>query len=131
MIKLKNIINETESKWAFHLVSNDDWKILANLLEKHGWKFLSGYTFSGKKLSEFEPLENDPEMVPRDDDAKSIMTYLHYMSYTPPPGGDLIVLSMPSKKITLVGTKYFNSRKNSTYKNYTLYKNITDIINLL
>ena len=44
---------------------------------------------------------------------------------------DFFLVEMPKKKLQIINTDYFNSRKNSTYKNYTVYNNLGDLIRIL
>jgi hypothetical protein len=40
---------------------------------------------------------------------------------------DFILVDRPNKKLQIITPKYFNTRQNSTYRNYKLYNNLSDI----
>ena len=140
MQQLAGIINEdmfvndngelidTDKRWAFYINSEDDWDILSNLLDKNNYRFASGYTFSKYKLTDFNPFKSERAFGDKGEDDND-QGYSYAMSYEGKP--DLILLQMPNKKLQIVNPSYFNSRKNSTYKNYTLYKNLIDIFKII
>jgi hypothetical protein len=140
MIKLLDILKEafivndkgelinTDKRWAFYVNSEDDWDLLSKLLEEKGYKFISGSTFSKYKLTDFNPFKSERVFGDKgeDDDDSG---YSYAMSYK--GVNDFILIQMPKKRLQIIQPSTFNSRKDSTYRNYTLYKNISDIISKL
>ena len=140
MIKLLDILKEafivndkgelinTDKRWAFYVNSEDDWDLLSKLLEEKGYKFISGFTFSKYKLTDFNPFKSERVFGDEgeDDDDSG---YSYAMSYK--GVNDFILIQMPKKQLQVIQPSTFNSRKDSTYRNYTLYKNISDIISKL
>ena len=120
MIKLYDLIFEDKGRslgdprHAIIIGDYEDWSILAHVLESKGYKFMNGMTFSGRKLSDFNPFKSDrPEHeyfqseLPKD----PIKSYGIMMSYK--ANGDRILLTLPKKKLTLISPKQFFSRKNN------------------
>lgn len=140
MIKLLDILEEifvvndkgqlinTDERWAIYVDSEEDWSILSKLLEEKGYRFLPGYTFSKYKLVDFNPFKSE-RVFGDEGENDNDSGYGYAMSYK--GVNDFILLQMPKKKLQIVQPSTFNSRKNSTYKNYTLYKNITDIAKII
>jgi len=140
MIKLLDILKEsfiindkgqlvnTDKRWAIHVNSEEDWDILSKLLEEKGYKFISGYTFSKYKLTDFNPFKSERVFGDEGEDDND-SGYSYAMSYK--GVDDFILLQMPKKRLQVIQPSTFNSRKDSTYKNYTLYKNLSDIANKL
>jgi hypothetical protein len=140
MIKLLDILKEsfiindkgqlvnTDERWAIHVNSEEDWDILSKLLEEKGYKFISGYTFSKYKLTDFNPFKSERVFGDEGEDDND-SGYSYAMSYK--GVDDFILLQMPKKRLQIIQPSTFNSRKDSTYKNYTLYKNLSDIVNKL
>jgi hypothetical protein len=120
----KGQLINTDERWAFYVNSEDDWDILSKFLEEKGYKFNPGNTFSKYRISDFNPFKSERKFGDEgqeDDD----MGYSYAMSYQ--GVNDFVLLQMPNKKLTIVRPSTFNSRKNSTYQNYTLYKNLSDL----
>lgn len=140
MIKLIDLIKEylyvdkegklrdSDLRWAIEIDNIDDWNILSNILNQKGFKFESGYTFSKFKINDFNPFKSERDFGDRGEDNNDY-GYSYAMSYH---GRDnFILISRPKKKLQMIDPKYFNSRKNSTYKDYKLYTNLTDLVKLL
>jgi len=139
LIKLINILKEAmfiddkgnlveDKRWAIYLDDKEDWDILANILNQKGYKFLSGYTFSKNKLTDFNPFKSERNFGDEGEDDNDL-GYSYAMSYK--GANDFFLVEMPKKKLQIVNTDYFNSRKNSTYKNYNVYNNLGDLIKVL
>ena len=101
---------------------------ILDILTQKGYKFLSGYTFSKNKLTDFNPFKSERDFGDEGEDDNDL-GYSYAMSYK--GVNDFFLVEMPNKKLQIVNTDYFNSRKNSTYKNYTLYNNLGDLIRIL
>ena len=124
----KGQLINTDERWAFYVDSEDDWEILSKFLEEKGYKFTSGNTFSKYKLSDFNPFKSERKFGDEgqeDEDAG----YSYAMSYQ--GVNDFVLLQMPNKKLTIVYPSTFNSKRNSTYRNYTLYKNLSDLFKII
>ena len=124
----KGQLINTDERWAFYVNSEDDWDILSKFLEEKGYKFTSGYTFSKYRLSDFNPFKSERKFGDEggeDEDAG----YSYAMSYQ--GVNDFVLLQMPNKKLTIVQPSTFNSKRNSTYQNYTLYKNLSDLFKII
>lgn len=128
--ELAGIKYNEESLWAFLIETENDWEIIAPILESKNYKFISGYTFSSYTPIQLKPFVDDENRPARDENPTSILTYLHYMSFEGFTDG-FVVMSKPKKKLQLVNKQTFISRKNSTYREYTLYSNLTDLIRIL
>ena len=57
------------------------------------------------------------------------MGYLYAMDYK--GVNDFVLLQMPNKKLTIVQPSTFNSKRNSIYQNYTLYKDLSDLFRIV
>jgi PHD/YefM family antitoxin component YafN of YafNO toxin-antitoxin module len=124
----KGQLVNTDERWAFYVDSEDDWEILSKFLEEKDYKFTSGNTFSKYKLSDFNPFKSERKFGDEgqeDEDAG----YSYAMSYQ--GINDFVLLQMPNKKLTIVYPSTFNSKRNSTYRNYTLYKNLSDLFKII
>ena len=139
MIKLINILKEAmfiddkgnlveDKRWAIYLDDKEDWDILSNILNQKGYKFSSGQTFSKNKLTDFNPFKSERNFGDEGEDDNDL-GYSYAMSYQ--GVNDFYLLEMPNKKLQIVDTNYFDSRKNSTYKNYNIYRNLGDLIKVL
>lgn len=140
MIKLADLVKEylyvdeegklrdSDPRWAIEIDNIDDWNILSNVLDKKGFKFEPGYTFSKSKINDFNPFKSERDFGDEGEDDND-SGYSYAMSYK--GVNDLILISKPKKKLQMVNPQYFNSRKNSTYKDYKLYNNLTDLIKSL
>lgn len=115
--------------WSIFIEHDEDWDILSNILAQKGYKFESGYTFSkhnpitSYKPFKIEYFDNDQKYADSED-----MGYAYAMN-----GGDgfkdgFVLLSRPNNKLNMVQKLTFDSRKKSTYKNYTIYETLMDII---
>jgi hypothetical protein len=135
MIKLTNLLAEVYGEkidpnqkwWAILVDSIEDWEIIAPFLASKGYKFESGYTFSQKDLSTFNPFKDEQYFDSHEYDAGSDdMGYDANMSYE---GNDkFVLLSRPKNKLNMVNFKTFDKKKNSTYKRYKYITNLTDLI---
>ncbi len=130
MIKLTDLLKEIsldEKWWAILVDSSDDWEILSKFLNSRGYKFESGYTFSGKDLTTFNPFKNEKYFDSHEYDADSDdMGYNAIMSYE---GKDkFILLNRPKNKLTMVNPNIFKSKKDSIYKRYSYFTNLIDLI---
>ena len=135
MIKLTDILKEIygsqvnldEKWWAILIDSPEDWEIISKFLENKGYKFESGTTFSGKKLSTFNPFKDEKYFDSHEYSVESDdMGYSALMSYQ---GRDeFILLNKPKNRLTMVNLNTFSSRKDSTYKRYKYFTNLTDLI---
>lgn len=122
-----DIINPNEKWWAILVDSPEDWEILSNFLDNKGYKLESGYTFSGNKLSTFNPFADEKYFDSHEYDAESDdMGYNAHMSYT--GRNEFVILNRPKNKLNMVNPSTFNSRKNSTYKRYNYFTNLMDLI---
>jgi hypothetical protein len=139
MIKLINILKEAmfvddkgnlveDKRWAIYLDDKEDWAILSNILNQKGYKFSSGQTFSKYKLTDFNPFKSERNFGDEGEDDNDL-GYSYAMSYQ--GVNDFYLLEMPNKKLQIVDTNYFDSRKNSTYRKYTVYNNLGDLIKVL
>jgi hypothetical protein len=139
MIKLIDILKEAmfiddkgnlveDKRWAIYLDDKEDWAILSNILNQKGYKFSSGQTFSKYKLTDFNPFKSERNFGDEGEDDNDL-GYSYAMSYQ--GVNDFYLLEMPNKKLQIVDTNYFNSRKNSTYEKYTVYNNLGDLIKVL
>jgi len=119
--------NTPEKWWAILVNSPEDWEILSKFLDNKGYKFESGYTISGNKLSTFNPFKDEKYFDSHEYDAESDdMGYNAHMSYT---GKDeFILLNRPKNKLNMVNLSTFIPRKNSTYKRYNYFTNLMDLI---
>jgi hypothetical protein len=135
MIKLTDLLKEVygskidpnQKWWAILVNSPEDWEILSKFLDSKGYKFELGLTISDKKLSTFNPFKDekyhDSHDYSIDSDDKG---YKAFMSYE---GRDeFILLNRPKNKLTIINPKTFELKKNSTYKRYTYFNNLTDLI---
>ena len=130
MIKLVDLLNEInldEKWWAILVDSSDDWEILSKFLDSKGYKFESGYTFSKKDLTTFNPFKNEKYFDSHEYDAESDdMGYATFMSYE---GKDkFILLNKAKNRLNILNPNIFKSKKDSTYKKYTYFNNLTDLI---
>ena len=130
MIKLTDLLKEIsldEKWWAILVDSSDDWEILSKFLNSRRYKFESGYTFSGKDLTTFNPFKNEKYFDSHEYDADSDdMGYNAIMSYE---GKDkFILLNRPKNKLTMVNPNIFKSKKDSIYKRYSYFTNLIDLI---
>ena len=102
-------------------------KILSQFLSSKGYKFEPGYTFSGKDLTTFNPFKDEKYFDSHEYNAESDdMGYDAFMSYE---GKDkFILLNRPKNKLTMVDSNTFLPRKDSTYKRYNYFTNLTDLI---
>jgi hypothetical protein len=128
MIKLSDILKEIsldEKSWAILVDSPEDWEILSQFLNSKGYKFESGYTFSGKDLTTFNPFIDEKyfdSQEYRSDD----MGYEANMSYQ---GQDkFILLSKPKNRLTIVNPNIFLRKKDSTYKRYNYFTSLSNLI---
>jgi hypothetical protein len=139
VIKLIDILKEAmfiddkgnlveDKRWAIYLDDKEDWAILSNILNQKGYKFSSGQTFSKYKLTDFNPFKSERNFGDEGEDDNDL-GYSYAMSYQ--GVNDFYLLEMPNKKLQIVDTNYFNSRKNSTYGKYTVYNNLGDLIKVL
>jgi hypothetical protein len=139
LIKLIDILKEAmfiddkgnlveDKRWAIYLDDKEDWDILANILNQKGYKFSSGQTFSKYKLTDFNPFKSERNFGD-EGEYDNDLGYSYAMSYQ--GVNDFYLLEMPNKKLQIVDTNYFNSRKNSTYEKYTVYNNLGDLIKVL
>ena len=115
------------SRWALHVDNEEDWNIVANMLDRKGYKFAPGYTFSKYNLTDFNPFKSERVFGDEGEDDND-SGYSHAMSYR--GVNDFILLDRPNKKLQIITPEYFNTRQNSTYKNYKLYNNLSDIAGL-
>lgn len=134
MIKLSQILEKiiinkkgelVNERWAIFIDSLEDWEILSNILKKKGYKFLSGYTYSKYDLINFNPFKSERDFGDEGDDDNDL-GYSFAMSYH--GMNDFVLVSMPNKKLVIINSNYFNSRKNSTYKQYEVFHNLKDLI---
>jgi hypothetical protein len=130
VIKLTDLLKEIsldEKWWAILVDSSDDWEILSKFLNSRRYKFESGYTFSGKDLTTFNPFKNEKYFDSHEYDADSDdMGYNAIMSYE---GKDkFILLNRPKNKLTMVNPNIFKSKKDSIYKRYSYFTNLIDLI---
>lgn len=118
---------DTTPRWALYVDSEEDWNIISNILNRKGYKFAPGYTFSKYNLTDFNPFKSERafgDTGEEDNDSG----YSYAMSYK--GVNDFILLDRPNKKLQIITPEYFNARQNSTYKNYRLYNNLSDIAGL-
>jgi len=115
---------DTISRWALHVDNEEDWNIVANMLDRKGYKFAPGYTFSKYNLTDFNPFKSERVFGDEGEDDND-SGYSYAMSYK--GVNDFILLDRPNKKLQIITPEYFNARQNSTYKNYKLYNNLSDI----
>lgn len=135
MIKLVDILKEVygskvnlnEKWWAILVDSLEDWEILSQFLDNKGYKFESGSTFSGNKLSTFNPFKDEKYFDSHEFDIESDdMGYNAAMSYE---GRDeFILLNKPKNRLTMVNPNTFLRKKESTYNRYNYFTNLTDLI---
>jgi len=130
MIKLVDLLEEIDldkKQWAILVDSPEDWEILSRFLDSKGYKFESGTTFSGKKLTTFNPFKDENYFDSQEFDVESNdKGYSAVMSYE---GKDkFILLSKPKNKLSMINPNVFISKKDSTYKRYTLFNSLTDLI---
>ena len=133
MIKLSDILKEVygdkvnlgDKWWAILVDSPEDWEILSQFLASKGYKFESGYTFSGKDLSTFNPFKDEKyfdSQEYRSDDKG----YEANMSYK---GNDkFILLSKPKNRLTILNPDNFLRKKDSTYKRYNYFTSLSNLI---
>ena len=117
-----------DKRWAIHVDNIEDWNILANVLNQKGYKFSPGYIFSKYKLTDFNPFKSERDFGDEGEDDDDL-GYSYAMSYQ--GVNDFYLLEMPKKKLTIINTDYFDSRKNSTYRNYDVYRNLGDLIKVI
>jgi hypothetical protein len=115
---------DTTSRWALHVDNEEDWNIVANMLDRKGYKFAPGYTFSKYNLTDFNPFKSERVFGDEGEDDND-SGYSYAMSYK--GVNDFILLDRPNKKLQIITPEYFNARQNSTYKNYKLYNNLSNI----
>ena len=135
MIKLTNLLTElygekvdsNQKWWAILVDSLDDWEIIAPFLASKGYTFEPGYTFSKNDLSTFNPFKDEKYFDSHEYDAASDdMGYKANMSYE---GNDkFVLLNRPKNKLNMVNANTFDKKKNSTYKRYNYFNNLTDLI---
>jgi hypothetical protein len=130
MIKLIDILKEInldEKWWAISVDTPEDWEILSQFLDSKGYTFEPGYTFSGNDLTTFNPFKDEKYFDSHEYDADSDdKGYAAAMSYE---GTDeFILLSRPKNKLNMVNSNTFIPRKDSTYKRYKYFTNLTDLI---
>jgi hypothetical protein len=130
MIKLIDILKEInldEKWWAISVDTPEDWEILSQFLDSKGYKFEPGYTFSRNDLTTFNPFKDEKYFDSHEYDADSDdKGYDAAMSYK---GTDeFILLSRPGNKLNMVNSNTFIPRKDSTYKRYKYFTNLTDLI---
>lgn len=135
MIKLINLlkeiygdkINPNEKWWSITINNPDDWEILSQFLNNKGYKFESGNTFSGNKLSTFNPFKDEKYFDSHEYDARhDDMGYAANMSYQ---GRDkFVLLNKPKNKVAMIDPNYYLSKKESTYKRYNHFNNLVDLI---
>ena len=128
VINDKCLLVNTDERWAFYVNSEDDWDILSKFLEEKDYKFTSGYTFSKSKLSDFNPFKSERKFGDEGEDDDD-MGYSYAMDYK--GVNDFILLQMPKKKLTIIQPSTFNSKRNSIYQNYTLYKDLSDLFRIV
>ena len=128
VINDKGQLVNTDERWAFYVNSEDDWDILSKFLEEKDYKFTSGYTFSKSKLSDFNPFKSERKFGDEGEDDDD-MGYSYAMDYK--GVNDFILLQMPKKKLTIIQPSTFNSKRNSIYQNYTLYKDLSDLFRIV
>lgn len=133
MIKLSDILKEVygdkvnlgDKWWAILVDSPEDWEILSQFLASKGYKFESGYTFSGNDLLTFNPFKDEKyfdSQEYRSDDKG----YEANMSYQ---GNDeFILLSKPKNRLTIVNPDNFLRKKDSTYKRYNYFTSLSNLI---
>ena len=135
MIRLTRLLVEIYGKkidlnqkwWAIPVDSIEDWEVIAPFLASKGYRFESGYTFSQKDLSTFNPFKSEEYFDSYEYDAESDdIGYTANMSYQGNDG--FVLLSRPKNKLNMVNFKTFNRKKNSTYKRYEYFTNLTDLI---
>ena len=135
MIKLTSLLTElyggkidsNQKWWAILVNSIEDWKILAPFLDSKGYRFESGYAFSQKDLSTFNPFKSEEYFDSHEYDAESDdMGYNANMNYQ---GNDeFVLLNKPKNRLNMVNANIFDKKKNSTYKRYNYFNNLTDLI---
>lgn len=125
-ITKRNYNPDMTPRWALYVDNKDDWDIIANILNKKGYKFASGYTFSKYNLTDFNPFKSERSFDDKGEDDND-NGYSYAMSYK--GVNDFVLIDRPNKKLQIITPEYFNNRKNSTYKNYTLYNNLSDAAN--
>ena len=128
MIKLSDILKEIsldEKSWVILVDSPEDWEILSQFLNSKGYKFESGYTFSGKDLTTFNPF-TDEQYFDSQEYRSDDRGYKANMSYE---GKDkFILISRPKNKLNMVNPNTFLSRKDSTYKRYNYFTSLLNLI---
>jgi len=117
-----------DKRWAIYVDNIEDWNILANILDKKGYKIAPGLTISKYKLTDFNPFKSERDFGDDGEDDNDF-GYSRAMSYD--GRNDFFLVEMPKKKLTIVNTDYFNSRKNSTYRNHDVYRNLGDLIKVI
>lgn len=117
---------DTTSRWALYIDNEEDWNIVANMLDRKGYKFAPGYTFSKYNLTDFNPFRSEGTFMfggeGEDDEDAGYSRSMEYKGVN-----DFILVDRPNKKLQIITPKYFNTRQNSTYRNYKLYNNLSDI----
>ena len=118
---------DTTPRWAYYVNNKEDWDIISRILDQKGYKLAPGYTFSKYKLTDFNPFKSERSFGDKGEDDND-NGYSYAMSYQ--GENDFVLLSRPNKRLQIINPDYYDSRINSTYKKYKLYRNISDISNL-